>query len=165
MPQITDGQKLVALETFLQWIMEQIEEGAEDEPFIQILAVYHKTLQARLAKTLPTVEWIEVMKWAVVEANDLLDQIYSEQHKAVIDWNPVTKPQNMVQSIAAVLMAMQHELLGDVAAAEVYLAAEKDRIGLRDFLVGLLGAPEAATEVFEAVKTLEAPDEQTIKNA
>ena len=60
----------------------------------------------------------------VVEANKLLDQIYDVHYEFVADWNPTTTPQNVQQNLAAWLMVIQHELIGDVAQGEAYLKDE-----------------------------------------
>jgi len=120
-------QRLTALNGYLKYILNEFPNpmGEEQEdPLILILVCMQKTLERRIAKRTPTREWCDVMKWAVVEANKLIDAIYDQSYEFVADWNPTTTPQNMQQNLAAMLMVTQHELIGDIAQGEDYLKVE-----------------------------------------
>lgn len=65
------------------------------------------------------------MRWAVAESNVLLDAIYDEEFNAVDNWNPaIDAPANGQQALAATLMTLCHELVGDLGEAETYLRDE-----------------------------------------
>jgi hypothetical protein len=120
-------QRLTALNGYLEFLLNEFPEpegeDEQEDPLILILVCMQKCLERRITKTLPTVEWVNMMKWAVLKANKILDAIY-EQDESIADWNPITTPQNMQQNLAAMLMATQHELIADVAEGEEYLAEE-----------------------------------------
>jgi hypothetical protein len=118
-------QKLTALNGYMEFLLSKFpapEEDVQEDPLILILVCMQKTLERRINKTLPTVEWVNIMRWSVVEANKLIDVIYEQSYEAVADWNPTATPQNMQQNLCAMLMVTQHELIADVAEAEAYLA-------------------------------------------
>jgi hypothetical protein len=124
-------QKLTALTGYLEFLLNQFPapegEDEQEDPLILVLVCCQKTIERRIAKRVPTIEWANIQKWAVIEAEKLLDKIYDvtgEYYDAVADWNPTTTPQNMQQNLAAMLMAVQHELIGDIGEAETYLAEE-----------------------------------------
>jgi hypothetical protein len=81
-------------------------------------------LGRRVSKTPPTLEMVNSMKRAVIEANKTLDQIYDAGYEFVENWNPTDPPTNQQQALTAVLMLLCHELLADVAEAEDYLKNE-----------------------------------------
>ena len=129
MPQIADPnvQRLAALNGYLEFLLNKFpspEQDEQEDPLILILVAFQKTLERRIAKRTPTREWCDVMRWAVIEANNLLDQIYDSEYEHVCDWNPMSTPKNMQQNLAAALMDVQRELIGDVAEGEAYLAEE-----------------------------------------
>jgi hypothetical protein len=123
----TNRQKLVALEGYLEFVLSKFPapdgENESEDPLILILVCMQKTLERRIAKRLPTRDWCDVMRWSVIEANKLIDEIY-ERDEHIADWNPMTTPTNMQQNLAAMLMHTQHELIGDVAEGEAYLKEE-----------------------------------------
>jgi hypothetical protein len=144
--------KLTALTGYLEFILSKFpdpEENEQEDPLILILVCMQKTLERRIAKRTPTREWCDVMRWAVIEANKLIDAIYEQSYEAVADWNPTTTPQNMEQNLAAMLMVTQHGLLADIAEAEAYLANELTRAA-DEFVKETFAQYEAGTLVLEA---------------
>jgi hypothetical protein len=128
MTQQTDPnvQRLASLTEYRQYLASMFTvEEAEDCPLLLALIAFEMTLQRRIDKRLPTPEWCEVMKWAVAESNVLLDAIYDEEFDAVDNWNPaIDKPANGQQALAATLMTLAHEVLGDLGKAEKHLWEE-----------------------------------------
>src|ERR1700733_5766257 len=120
-------RKLTALTGYLEFILNEFPapdgENESEDPLILILVCMQKSLERRIAKRTPTRDWCDVMKWAVIESNKLIDAIY-EQDDSIADWNPMSTPQNMQQNLCAMLMVTQHELIGDVAEGEAYLKEE-----------------------------------------
>jgi hypothetical protein len=127
MPQTeTTNRQLVALEGYLEFLLSKFPapEGDEQEdPLILILICMQKTLERRISKRTPTLEWVNMMRWSVIEANRLIDAIY-QNDESMADWNPMSTPKNMEQNLCAMLMHTQHELIADVAEGEEYLAEE-----------------------------------------
>jgi hypothetical protein len=118
--------RLAALNGYVAFILSLCPDPEADEnSLILVLVAFQKTLERRISKRTPTVEWTNAMRWAVSESNRLLDTIYDVEFDAVDNWNPLTElPSNPQQNLAAVLMTLTHELLGDIAEAETYLAEE-----------------------------------------
>jgi hypothetical protein len=118
--------RLAALTGYLAYVLSLCPDPeAEENSLILVLVAFQKTLERRISKRTPTVEWNNAMRWAVSETNRLLDTIYRVEFDAVDNWNPLTElPSNPQQNLAAVLMTLCHELLGDVAEAEIYLRDE-----------------------------------------
>jgi hypothetical protein len=143
-------QRLTALTGYLEFILNlfSTDPEAEENSLILVLVAFQKTLERRISKRTPTVEWNNCMRWAVTESNRLLDTIYDVEFDSVDGWNPTTTPQNMVQNLAAVLMTLCHELLADIAEAEDYL---------RDELK--MSAEAYAREIFAAYDTAVAAGE------
>jgi hypothetical protein len=161
MPQPIDVnvQRLASLTGYLEFILSKFPapEGDEQEdPLILILVCMQKTLERRISKTRPTVEWVRIMKWSVIKANKLIDAIYA-QDGSMADWNPMSTPQNMVQNTAAMLMDIQHELIGDVAQGEDYLKNEL-RVAAEDYAKEIFAAYEAAIVAGE-IEAEDAPAE------
>jgi hypothetical protein len=124
-------ERLSALSGYLEYILNEFPapEGEEQEdPLVLTLVCFQKTLERRIKKTVPTPVWVNCMRWSVLEANKLIDEIYDQSYEFVENWNPATElPQNMQQNLAAVLMTLCHELLGDVAEAETYTCGTNSR--------------------------------------
>jgi hypothetical protein len=117
-------QRLACVNEYLEFLLSQYPapdgEDEQEDPLILILVCCQKTLERRVAKRVPTIEWTNIQKWAVIEAEKMLDKIYDvtgEYYDAVADWNPTTTPQNMQQNLTGMLMAVQHELISDIAEA------------------------------------------------
>ncbi len=137
--------RLAALTSYVVHIVSLFPDWEKtDNPLVLTLACFRMTLERRIAKRLPTAEWTNCMKWAVAEANKLLDTIYDVELDAVDNWNPLTElPSNPQQNLAAVLMTLTHELLGDVAEAETYLRDEL-KMAADDYAKEILAAYDAA---------------------
>jgi hypothetical protein len=126
-----DVRKLTALNGYLELLLNEFaapegEDEQEDE-LILILVCMQKSLERRINQTRPTLEWVQCMKWSVVEANKLLDKIYdvsNAHYEFVADWNPTERPKNVQQNLAAWLMVIQHELHTDIAQGEEFLKHE-----------------------------------------
>jgi hypothetical protein len=118
--------RLAALNGYLGFILSLCPDpNAEENSLILVFVAFQKTLERRISKRTPTVEWNNAMRWAIAESNRLLDTIYDVEFDAVDGWNPLTEsPSNPQQNLAAVLMTLTHELLADVAEAEDYLKNE-----------------------------------------
>jgi hypothetical protein len=151
-------QRLTALTGYLEFILNLCPDPeAEENSLILVLVAFQKTLERRISKRTPTVEWNNCMRWAVAESNRLLDTIYDVEFDAVDGWNPTTTPQNMVQNLAAVLMTLAHELLADVAEAETYLRDEL-KMSAEDYAKEICNAYAAAVAAGE-VEAEDAPAE------
>jgi hypothetical protein len=143
-------QRLAALTGYLRFIINEFPEGEEQEdPLVLVLVCFQKTLERRVNKTPPTSVWVNAMRWAVLEANKLLDAIYNHSYEEVENWNPATEtPQNMVQNLAAVLMTLCHELLADIGEAETYLRDEL-KMSAEDYAKEIIAAYDAAVAAGE----------------
>jgi hypothetical protein len=143
--------RLAALTGYLQYVLSLCPDPeAEENSLILVLVAFQKTLERRISKRTPTVEWVNCMKWAVAESNRLLDTIYDVEFDAVDNWNPLTEsPSNPQQNLAAVLMTLTHELLGDIGESEDYLRDEL-KMSAEEFVRETFAAYEAGTLELEA---------------
>ena len=150
--------RLAALNGYLAFVLSLCPDPeAEENSLILVLVAFQKTLERRISKRTPTVEWNNCMRWAVAESNRLLDTIYDVEFEHVDGWNPLTEsPSNPQQNLAAVLMTLTHELLADISASEDYLKNEL-KMAAEDYAKEIFTAYDAAVAAGE----IEAEDVQT----
>jgi hypothetical protein len=149
-------RKLAALTGYLEFILNEFPEpNFEDDSLMLALVAFQRTIERRINKRTPTPVWTNTMKWAVLEADKLLDMIYSQSYESVADWNPTTTPQNMVQNLVAILMTLTHELMTDIGEAETYMRDEL-KMAAEDYAQEIFQAYDAAVAAGE----IEAEDGQ-----
>jgi hypothetical protein len=145
-------QRLAHLREYRQFIESLFTDAADADGnhLILVLIAFEMTLKRRIDKRLPTVDWAHCMRWAVKTSNKLLDQIYDEEFQHLCVWNPATdKPVNRQQALAGMLMRLVHELNGDIAEAEEYLANQLT-MAAEEFVRETFAAYEAGNLKLEA---------------
>jgi hypothetical protein len=139
-----NAHRLALLTEYTDHITGLFPDGeAEENELVFVLQAFRITLQRRIDKRRPTVEWNDVMRLAVAESNNLLDAIYQDDHDEVINWNPaLERPSNPQQILAGLLMTLCSELLSDIRIAEDYLRTEL-QTAAHEFAKEILAAEEA----------------------